>query len=325
VNPDRFIYGDCDYSTAAWETSVVGNGFAEYLFVVNGRDDDGDGYIDEQFDGINNNNDFYPAGHAYSGQPIIDPGFNGIDDNENGLIDEPSELLLFHNGTAFVYNPALAEYEPDDWIGTPVAPGGGDLARTYAILRRPMPAPDSREVQLPGNTVIDLTTSALPILGVGVSERSRVPIDPYTGYIDFLIYPTGQIVPSTHTGNFSQAYDFPTFSLWIATREDIRGPLFGVDANGLLNPNPGIDTAATPPRFTYHMPMHRGTQFYLDHDDDGVIDPMFSAQSGNYLEGDRRMVMIDPRTGRASVSPITFNPVYFSDMYQPPQSSGTGN
>jgi hypothetical protein len=183
-----------------------------------------------------------------------------------------------------------------------------------------MPAPDSREVQLPGNTVIDLTTSALPILGLGVSERSRVPIDPYTGYIDFLIYPTGQIVPSTHTGNFAQAYDFPSFSLWISTREDIRGPLFGVNTTtGRLNPNPDA------PAFQYHMPMHRGTQGYLDHDNDGVIDPAFSAVSGNYLEGDRRIVIIDPRTGRASVSPITFDPTNINAAYDPPQSSGTGN
>ncbi len=56
---------------------------AEFLFLTNGQDDNGNGWIDESCDGIDND-----------GDGITDPGFNGIDDNGNGFIDEPAELMI---------------------------------------------------------------------------------------------------------------------------------------------------------------------------------------------------------------------------------------
>ncbi len=43
-----------------------GSSNAEFLILLNGKDDDNDGFTDEIFDGIDND-----------GDGIIDPGFNG--------------------------------------------------------------------------------------------------------------------------------------------------------------------------------------------------------------------------------------------------------
>ena len=62
-------------------TNAGSTHFPEFLQVVNGQDDDGDGWIDEGFDGIDND-----------GDGIIDPGYNGIDDDGVNGIDDPGEL-----------------------------------------------------------------------------------------------------------------------------------------------------------------------------------------------------------------------------------------
>lgn len=306
LNSERFVYGPtCSFSTApvlAWIPSLPFPASApanrrEILFVVNGRDDDGDGYVDEEFDGIDNNND-----------GLIDPGYNGVDDDGDGLIDEMDELLFNRVGGVANYNPFFAEYEEEVFIGAPV--DGVQYASSYAITRRPIPSPDSREVQLPGNTVIDLTTSVFPLIGAGPSERSVVPIDPLSGYVEFIIYPNGRVAPSSYAGNYTYLADFPAYYLWIAEREDVRDVLWGVDTNNYPNPNPAAGNSDPNLRFFYRLPMTKDTKYYLDHDKDGVIDtapPIVAQQAGNFLEGGRRIVAISSSNGKASVSSFTID------------------
>lgn len=292
INPERFTFGDLngDPTDGIQSRALPSNVFAEYLLLVNGFDDDGDGYTDEGFDGVNNNNDYYPSDYAVVElrlQPIIDPGYNGIDDDRDGYVDEMDELVLYYDTAtrSFGYSLTLGEYEPEDFRGSKT-----NDPQHYSIQRRPLPSADGRDIQLPGNAVIDLSSSNL---GFMLSERSKVPYDPMTGYVEFLIYPTGQIVPSNHTGNFTSSVEYPSFYLWIAERDDVQEPLWGV--------NPAA--AAVPP-FKYRYAMPRGTPFYLDHNNDGQIDTAFADKSGSYLEGDRRMVVVSPRSGHAAVTPI---------------------
>ncbi len=264
VNPERFI----NFNAPTTPTVDEGRSLPvapyllnfEALFLTNGRDDDGDGYVDESFDGIDNDSD-----------GITDPGFNGLDDNANGMIDEPLELLIGRDLGAGIYSGT--EFEQEVFIGR--LPTANTPFDSFTIARRPLPQPGAREISLPANVVIDLTTSAFPRLLGTAAERSRVPIDPATGYVDFLIYPNGQIVPSTPYGNFAALADYPYYFLWLTERQDV------------FEPEP-FDPAAAPLN-QVQLPVPRDTPNY---------------NLPRFLEGQRRMVVISPNSGHAAVSPI---------------------
>jgi prepilin-type N-terminal cleavage/methylation domain-containing protein len=268
INPERYVNADLDPAQAGVQRSLPTNAYAEYLYLVNGRDDDGDGYTDESYDGIDNNND-----------GIFDPGFNGIDDDGANGIDDPAEMLFSRIGGVPRYDLydattglKIAEYEPETWINRLPMPVAVTPFTSYSIARRPLPAAGSREISLPPSIVIDLTTSNL---GYAFSERSRVPLDPATGYVDLLIYPNGQIVPSTPYGNFAAMADFPNYLLWLAEREEI------------FEPEPYVvDTSPTAVNQCY-LPMPRNT-------------PNYTLQ--RFLEGQRRIVVLSPNSGHAAVS-----------------------
>jgi type II secretory pathway pseudopilin PulG len=145
----------------------------EFLFLVNTRDDNSNGWIDE--------------------------GWDGVDNNGDGNIDE------------------LAEWEDEHWpqaVATQVT-----VNQPYTIRRRPAPAPNARAVALPTNIVIDLTTWS------STRERSRLPVNPYSGQVDILVNPAGDVVPSTIYGSpasFGMASAF--FHFWLAERSDLTAP-----------------------------------------------------------------------------------------------------
>jgi type II secretory pathway pseudopilin PulG len=302
-NPERFINQTVDLLVDGTPVRALPvNALYEILHVVNGRDDDGDGYIDEQFDGIDNSN-----------SNLVDPAFNGVNDATtpaNALIDEPLENLI-----------NLAEYEEDapiiDAFGFarvnnnvvpndyPIPSKRGEPAvrpltsnlntsglspddipisdvavirSPYTISRRPSVSPDAQEYALPTGAVIDLTTS-----GFGSrSERSRVPIDPQTGYVELMVYPNGQVVPSTPQG-FGRAMDaeFPLYFLWVASREDVHPP---------TDPDPST-TIIEPIWPLLPLP----TEFVPS----GTYPP-----APLFLQGYRRLITISPTSGNSSVSEI---------------------
>lgn len=105
----------------------------EFLLLVNGVDDDADGFVDYGFDGVDNNN-------------------NGDID-----IDDPTELVV----------------EAERWLGAQVQESLRGTISRYVAKRRPIPSPGARETLLPANVVIDLTTwnltrerSRLPVDGL---------------------------------------------------------------------------------------------------------------------------------------------------------------
>ncbi len=256
----------------------------EYLNLVNGQDDDGDGWVDEGFDGIDND-----------GDGIIDPGYNGLDDDGDGVIDNPAELQYGVNHATL----QGGEFEQEQFIGanstTPIT------EEAYVIVRRPIATPNSRETVLPDGVVIDLTTWNSPSLpSPSLPERSRVPVDPYTGYVDILVAPSGQIVTS---GGGSTAIDFnlnspssnlPFYHFWLTDREGVVPPIWSL---GSYNATTGIYVSNANPNYpsqTYLLPMPQGTLHY----NAGTLTP--------YLTGQRRLVTLFTKTGQIVTNSIEF-------------------
>ena len=79
---------------------------------------------------------------------------------------------------------------------------------------------NAREISLPTNVVIDMTT-----WGNAFQERSQFPpgvINPFTGYVDILLYPNGTVVPTTiysTPSSFGMSGAF--FHFWLAERSDV--------------------------------------------------------------------------------------------------------
>ncbi|QEH38170.1 hypothetical protein OJF2_67680 [Aquisphaera giovannonii] len=146
---------------------------AEYLFLVDGRDDNGDGFVDE--------------------------GFDGIDNNANGLVDE------------------IGEWEQEAWSDAQAQ--AFFQSRRYVISRRPVPSPGGVPVTLPSSTVIDLSTWST------TRERSRLPVNAYSGEADILIGPRGDVMPTTvYSTPASTPFGAPFLHFWIADRSDVFDP-----------------------------------------------------------------------------------------------------
>jgi hypothetical protein len=233
----------------------------EFLFLVNGLDDNGNGWVDEGWDGVNNN----------LNQELL-----------NGLPQLTDDIV---------------EWEPETWPATVLA--SALSSQQYTIQRRPAPAPNSREVSLPTNVVIDMTTSGGLTLPSGLimpQERSQIPpgvINPYTGYVDILVYPNGTIVPTTiYSTPSSYGMSGAFFNLWLAERSDVTGPQ--LDNNG--NPVPLV---AGQPVF---LPVGNIRQ--------QLINPA-TPYSGPSLKGEYRIVTLFTRTGQITTNdnPQFDNPV----------------
>jgi hypothetical protein len=209
----------------------------EYLLLVNGIDDNKNGWIDQEWDGVDNNN------------------FNGIDD--------PTEWTT----------------EAEIWQGAAI---GGFVNKSYTIKRRAAPTINAREVLLPSNVVIDLTT-ALP---GSTQERSRLPLDPYAGYVDILVYPNGSIAASTlYSSPSAFGMNSSFYHFWLAERSDVVAPIGTVAPSLPL----GTVTSSTsvPP---YTGPTIKG-QYYLltlfarTGNVTALDSPAFSNPNGTYFAG----------------------------------------
>jgi hypothetical protein len=198
-------------------------------------------------------------------QEVIDPGFNGIDDDLDGYIDEPDEILftMIPGGTG--------ETEPEtNPFALPVDPLIADTqAASYTILRRPVPAQGARELALPTGTAIDMTTWS-----ADVPERSRLPIDPATGYIDVMVAPNGQVVQPAAGRTIAPPPAAGFYHFWITDIDDIVEPD--------TRPNPTYATNIEAPFLPLNVAIFRDTN--------------------HVLKGERRLVSINTRTGQIVTS-----------------------
>jgi prepilin-type N-terminal cleavage/methylation domain-containing protein len=168
----------------------------EFLYLVNGQDDNNNGWIDEGFDGIDN---------------------DGDDSGNGSLIDETSCNIS-----------GFGEWEVEAWSGSVLTHTSVDVP--YTIQRRPAPSPNAREVALPTSMVIDATTLFLD------KERSRLPINlqtRYSGYIDIVVNPDGTVLPTTtYSSPSSFSMDQAFYHFWLAERQDLAA--VQTNANGAV-------------------------------------------------------------------------------------------
>jgi prepilin-type N-terminal cleavage/methylation domain-containing protein len=177
-NPERFV--NWGAPGTAPPLSPAGTP-VEWLVLVNARDDDANGWADE--------------------------GFDGVDNDGNGLVDD------------------APEWEPEAWHG---AASGGLVAARYAIRRRPMPTSDpSSAGAIPAQVVVDAT-------GWGTTRaRSRLPVDRYTGAVEVLVEPDGTIryvLPYGVPASVSMAAAY--LHWWLSERGDVAAPPLATPAGG---------------------------------------------------------------------------------------------
>ena len=273
-------------------------GTPQYLFVLNGEDDNQNGFVDEAFDGLDND-----------GDGIIDPSFNGLDDDNDGIIDNEY---------------AAGEFEDEQFDGSQNNPFGPPTNLAYTISRRPVVSPMARETVLPSGIVIDMTTwnasSATPAPSttnpsprVLRPERSRLPIDPYTYYVDIMVSPSGQVVQGGAGGSsgdyngLAPAASQPFYHFWLTEREGVSSPLWGEqtvkNASGstltLPSLNPSYGSTATSQN--YLLPMPKGTPNY-------TAPTVLPTGTAPYLTGERRLVTLFVKTGQIVTGSIeSFN------------------
>jgi prepilin-type N-terminal cleavage/methylation domain-containing protein len=202
----------------------------EFLLLTNGIDDNANGYVDE--------------------------GWDGIDNNNNGVIDDPGPIDP--TGKTF------GEWETETWRGSLAAGQVSNIP--YAIRRRPAPTSATREVALPTNVVIDLTTWHT------TRERSSLPVNPLTGEVDVIINSDGSV-------NLAPFYSTPAsvglagafLDFGLVERSDISAPI-GTTPPTLpapagewgvvdLSTRTGrVTYAANPPAATPFQALHQGVQ-----------------------------------------------------------------
>ncbi len=210
----------------------------EYLVLVNGVDDNKNGWIDE--------------------------GWDGVDNNGDGNVDEAAESVGAYGG------------ETESWLGSVLSHTGVDLP--YTIQRRPAPASNAREVALPGSMVVDATTG----WPGQTQERSRLPINPFTGYVDIILNPDGTVLPTTlYSSPSSFGMNNAFYHFWLAERQDL--------ADVQLNASGVAQTWAngTAP---YYLPIAQSG---------GVNSNTFP---GPYLKGEYSVLSLATRTGNLAVN-----------------------
>lgn len=282
-NPELFV--NDGFPGTATQAPVVtdglGNSYSpEYLYLVNGQDDPlfgqsiGDGFVDNGWDGFNNDYDFNGVGVS--------------------MVDE------------------YDEWEQEQWTGTelatllltPVDPMTG--LRTlrnmqYTISRRPTPVPGGAIVTLPGGVVVDATS-----WNTANVERSRLPIDPKTLYVDILINGNGQVVPTTEYSSPTASTGFPFYHFWLAERPDVHelSDLWGLNTSTTPptpKPNPNTDPSTSQPlRFLLPMPESAYSQR------DGSGNQVLTNVPTLALKGDRRLLTLFTRTGQLTSNTLEF-------------------
>lgn len=263
----------------------------EVLYLVNGQDDNSNGYIDESFDGIDNDGD--------------------------GIIDN-NLTSLYNPGPSMPFSIHPGEWESESIVG----PVTTYINQPYTISRRPVVSQGAREVSLPGTVYIDLTTWDAPYSSSPTRpERSRLPVDPMTFYVDIMISPNGSVMQQAGLsqlagGAFTQLIKNagPYFHFWLAEQEDIVPPLWGTFST-IMPPPPAVPAPwqihpkpnPSYPTSVNLLPMPAGTPGYTSTETD--------------LKAERRLVTLNTRTGEIVTNPIEdFNANDLDTPYRAAQS-----
>jgi len=260
-NPEFFVNDGPPGTSTLVETYYDASGTTynphpDFLFLVNGVDDDGDGFIDNQVDGVDQNMN-YPSTAA----PQVVP-------------DDAGEWLEHEQWLGAQASQATNHASPPGYTTLQVPP-----QLNYTIARRPVPVGSAAEVSLPAGVVIDATTWDT------TRERSRIPVDMTTGYVDIMLNQSGQVIPTTtYSSPASATMDASFYHFWIADRGDVYAP-------------------STPPSgVVLQLPVPQGTP--------GWPGPL-------YLKKDRHLVTLFTRTGNILTNSI--------ENFDPTNAAGGGN
>jgi hypothetical protein len=212
TNPDMFVNvgppGQQSPLASALPTPFYP--YPEFLILVNGQDDNGNGWIDEGWDGVDND-----------GDGIVDDLANEWFDNE-----------LFLGA-----------------IGSEIPGTGSSKGIKYTIRRRPAPLPGAREISLPADVVIDATTwgntfpertRVPPGVFNAFSGTIELLINPDGSVVPTTIY--------SSPASFGLNGAFCHF--WLAERSDVytpQAPGSGQSVPPALPLPPGITPPATAP------------------------------------------------------------------------------
>lgn len=282
---------------------------SEILYVVgegnrmfDGVDNNNDGVPDPAFDGLDNDGNGYiddpgEVFFATTGSAAIDP-----------VRDVVAPLLLLSSSPSTILQALKTTFE---WDPTTIGTGVPDprtavsIPQEYTIRRRMVPSPNAAEVGLPSDVVIDATTALSFVPNYAINnglalnppninyarfpvgdartsymtdaERSRLPIDLQTRYVDIIFQPDGQIVTSAASSQNNIPFQVPFYHLWICDRADVFPPT-----------DPG--NGRTADQFMPRLPLPEGVPVGSRHDN--VNNSEWA------LRNERRLITIQTRTGR---------------------------
>lgn len=257
--------------------------YPEFLFLVNGEDDDNDGYADDGWDNFNQNPP-PPPGPPPAGTPPRNPqptDDNDIDDlfeweYEKWVGSLVTESLVDIPGAAPLGSPTQF------WAEANLQKGTQDVG--YIIQRRPVPSEGAREFVLPAGMVIDATTWN------STRERSRIPVSSGSLYCDIMVNPGGLYIPTTEYSAPTSANPLPFLHFWITDRNDVhpRGSIWGMLSAGVPAHHPSDPgQTALDPYVYYELPMPAGTTSY----------PPTTKPMAPLLKNDRRLVTMFAQSG----------------------------
>jgi prepilin-type N-terminal cleavage/methylation domain-containing protein len=201
---------------------------------------------------------------------------NGQDDNGNGVVDEGFDASDNNSVNGI---DEIAEWEAEVFVGAQAI--GPTVNLHYVISRRPVPSEGAREVTLPSNVVIDATTwnASLP----NIQERSRLPVDPSSFFVDIMLAPNGQVMQTWANGSYGPALAMPFYQFWFAEREDV------VDGR-LISSVPYL--LPMPPSKRQANPAKQDVPYY----------PSQSDSTPRFLKGERRLITLFTKTGQITTN-----------------------
>jgi len=172
--------------------TIVGTKQPEFLFLVNGEDDNLDGYTDSGWDGFDHNS------------------ANGIDDLAEWETETWAAAL---SGNTLQDVAAGTDSPSSAWVTNFFQSSTHDVP--YIITRRPVPSPGAREIALPAGMVVDATTWN------STRERSRIPVTPGSLFCDIMVDPSGAYIPTTEYSTPTSGANLPFLHFWLTDRNDV--------------------------------------------------------------------------------------------------------
>jgi prepilin-type N-terminal cleavage/methylation domain-containing protein len=257
-------------------------GYPEFLFLVNGIDDNGDGWIDSGFDGMDWGRDVprCPPDVIPPNPPPITVGIDGRVDNVLEWETETWQASLSRFNTA-VRDPFYSN-------GPFMTPGNPAIQQPmpYVITRRPVVSPGATETTLPTNVVIDATSWN------STRERSRLPIDSNSRSVDILLNPTGTAVLTTLYSSPSSVREPAYMQFWLAERPDVHeiSDVWGFDNSN--PPQPNQNPNAPTPNNLFRLPIPAAFTTGLNQ------PPKL------FLTGERLLVTLFSRTGQVTTNAV---------------------